>query len=216
MGIGIVLFFLLVILSVAAFFPAILLGARARSLSRGQPLMTRLRRMAFAAAVPYLWLGYFGAAFIVYALWCEEVRGVDPGLGDGWYVPLQNGYSLDMIDTHDNPTLREGPIAILSNLELLGVQGEFVYGRRGFQGYYLFNTLSAEMEQFGSEEKFLSAMETHGLDPPGEMQSAVSFYFRERWGFADVAAVALILAPPALAGFWTIRRHPSLQFWKRL
>ncbi len=241
MGLGFVLLIYFVILSVAALGFAIYLGGKAYYLSIRSSLKTRLKRTAVAAVVPYLWLGYFGVAFIIYAIWCAEVRGVDPGLGDSWFVPIQHGYSLKMIDTHDSPFLARGNLSVLKPIELLGIQGRFLYGKtrpaspdrfhdvrtqmrapenspneKTQPQYFLLNTLFVEMWQFESEEELHSAMKALGLEAPGEMQSATYFYFKRRWGFADAAAVALILALPAAVGFRTIKKHPSLQFWKRM
>jgi hypothetical protein len=56
-----------------------------RAVGRGGVL-----KPAAAAALPFLLLGYGGVAFTGYAIWCEAIRDVDPGLGDAWRVPVGN------------------------------------------------------------------------------------------------------------------------------
>ena len=51
-----------------------------------------------------VWASYF----VGYAVYSYAARHVDPGIGDGWQVPLGGGYYLCMIDEPDEGYVMKG------------------------------------------------------------------------------------------------------------
>jgi hypothetical protein len=94
MGIGFVLLIWAVLLGCAAVPVAFAIAIwSVRSHKRvGAPVS--LLRTGAAAILPFVLLAYGGVAFVGYAAWCELGRQVDPGIGDGWMVPVGNDVSV--------------------------------------------------------------------------------------------------------------------------
>ena len=107
MGIAFVLLFWVVILGGVAAVLAGVFGMWSFTNHRRQR-RGRLAKPLMAAAFPFLALGYAGLAFLGYAIWCKVFRGVDPGIGDGWQVPIANSVYFCMIDDTDDGYLLEG------------------------------------------------------------------------------------------------------------
>jgi ABC-type dipeptide/oligopeptide/nickel transport system permease component len=97
-GIGFVLFFWALILGVIAMPFSIALGLWSWWNERRAHRRGWVFKAVVAAALPFILLAYAGAAFGVYAIWCEAVRNVDAGIGDGCRVPVTNDYYFCMID----------------------------------------------------------------------------------------------------------------------
>ncbi len=59
----------------------------------------RRRRFILATRLfPFACLGWAAGVFVLYAVVNDAVFHRDPGLGDGWWCPLPNGYTLEMTD----------------------------------------------------------------------------------------------------------------------
>lgn len=81
--------------------------------------------------------GYAGAAFTVYATWCEAIRGVDPGIGDGWQVPVGNDHYFCMIDVPEEGYLLKGGCsgaALVDGITLIGSSDDLVFGNSKSNG----------------------------------------------------------------------------------
>jgi hypothetical protein len=98
LGIGFVLLFWAVIFGGAAVVSAVVLGLWSLWNHRAVIGRREVLKAVAAAALPILMFGYGGAAFVGYAVWCETLRGVDPGIGDVWRVPVGKDHYFCMID----------------------------------------------------------------------------------------------------------------------
>jgi len=190
MGIGFVLMIWAVLLCCAAVPVSIALTIWSSRNWRESKSTTKLFRPIGAALLPFILLAYGGAAFIGYAVWCERVRHVDPGIGDGWAVPVANNYSFWMIDVpeHGSLTKDDGTRApVISDIVELAEVGDRIIGRSTSKGLFILNTRSGELHAFlesDAVQKEISPMPT--------LQSANAFYIDHRWGPLDLAAVTVI------------------------
>src|SRR5437867_3088253 len=108
MGIGFVLLLWAVFFGCAAIPVAATLAVWSwRNQTRSVANHNYLRPLV-ASLLPFGLLVYAGTAFIVYAIWCGTARGVDPGLGDLWAVPVGTGYYFCMIDVTESGRLFKG------------------------------------------------------------------------------------------------------------
>ena len=144
MGIGFVIIAWGLILGVLAVIGSGALAGLVTLLTR-KVVAGRRKAILIAALFPFACWVYFGAAFIAYGAWCVALRDVDPGIGDGFWVPLGCGYYLQMIDTEDHPfiTVPDDP-NIESYPDLTGMQlhKPFILGSaKGTQKpFFLINT----------------------------------------------------------------------------
>jgi hypothetical protein len=190
MGIGFVLMLWALLLGCAAVPVSIVLAIWSSRNGRGSKPIANVLRTIAAALLPFILLAYGGATFIGYAIWCERVRHVDPGIGDGWAVPVANNYSFWMIDVPDHGSLGKADgssAAVISDVVELAEVGDRVIGRSTSKGLFVLNTRSGELNAFLESEAM--PKEVSSLPP---LQSANDFYIHRRWGLLDLVAVTLI------------------------
>jgi hypothetical protein len=130
-GVGFVLFFWALLFGGAAVVCAVVLGLWSWWNQRRAFGRAGIFKAVAAAALPFLLLGCVGAAFAGYAIWCEAVRHVDPGIGDGWRVPVGNDLYFCMIDVPDDGYLLKGGCSgapIVHGITELAAAGDLVVG----------------------------------------------------------------------------------------
>ena len=194
-GIGCVLVFWLFIGGGCATVAAILLGVVVRRVSRASGIAPR-RWVLAASFLPFLTLAYGLVAFVGYAIWCENVRGVDPGLGDSWVIPVGQGCTLDMVDQPDNAQI-SGPHRelLLEGVTRLAVAGEELVGESHGK-FYAVNLREHTKRSLESEGEAVAALKRSGSKAPA-LLPVNDFYIARRWSYLDVLAALGIAAIPA-------------------
>jgi hypothetical protein len=204
MGLGFVLLFWGIVIFIASAGAAVILAGLVFWIERRRGRV-RKRWLAAAAVFPFLMMVYAGGAFAAYAVWCEVVRDVDPGIGDSWRVPLGNGYSLTMIDTSEQAFIR-GPRGEQSHFGLTRIgSGRDVVAGEAESSFFLVNVRQHTDTSFASEADLQRQLSLQGvgqlqLMPPAE------FYDQHRWGAADGLAAIAIAVPPFAALMFLVRR----------
>lgn len=195
MGIGCVVFLWIVLGAIVAVIASVVLG-----------LITR--RWLLSATVPFVLLAYGVVAFSVYAIWCESVRKVDPGLGDYWRAPLAGGYSLVMIDVPEQAFIeaRSKPDANLP-VSSLFVTGRFI-AAEDRDGTFLIDTATGAVRRCASRMDLDRELGKRGVGP-ARLEPPSTVYAAHRWTGADAAAGLVILLVPVAVLFATRR------FWRR-
>jgi hypothetical protein len=215
MGIGFVVFAWAIILGVLSIFGSIGLAVLVALLTRG---VTTGRRKAIivAALLPFCVWGFLGFAVFGYSAWCIAVRDVDPGFGDGFWVPLAHGYYLQMIDTEEHPFITgpDGPnIELFPDLSGVQLDKQLVLGSTNDANrrFFLINTATRDTRQFPNREALKAAARDLGVAQV-RLESPQGFYWRRRFTAADLAAIALIVIVPAWVGLtlsfrlWRLRQ----------
>ena len=210
MGLGIALLFWAVLGTVAALAAGALAAAIvAHRMREGAP--GRRRAIATALLFPPATVVYLGAAFCGYAAWCEQCRGVDPGLGDCWAVPLGDGWALRMIDAPEQAFLTSPRQERLRDgLRSLAVHGRFAVGEDATPGsFFLINMPDGTAASFPSRAALEAECRRLGFGLPA-FRSPEEFYRTHRWQLADLyAGLVALLLPLGAAGF-LIRRMVRL------
>ncbi len=195
MGIGFVLLIWAVLLGCAALPVGLGLGVWSWRNQRTAPESRGMLRPIAAAALPFVLLVYCGATFIAYAIWCEEVRHVDAGIGDSWAVPVGDDHFFCMIDVPDDGYLLKGGCSgapAVSGITELAEIGDRIVGNSRSRGPFVLDTRSGAVQTFATLEAALGQ-----FSPRPSVQTAKSFYLRRRWGWADLAAGVLTGVPAA-------------------
>src|SRR4051812_5262383 len=197
MGLGIVLLFwgivglVLAAAAAAALIAIVYLVDRRRQ--RWRPWW-----LIIAAALPFMSLAYGAAGFVVYAVYCEMIRDVDLGIGDGWRVPLGQGYTLKMIDTSEQAYV-EAPSGqqLHFGLTRIGTAGTFIVGEDE-HGFFAVDAARRSEQVFPSEGDARHALPSD-LASHLELVEPGPFYDRHRWTYQDAIAALLLVAPPFVA-----------------
>jgi hypothetical protein len=195
MGLGFVLLFWGVLAVLLAGAAAASLAALAYVFDRRRGRVRR-RWLLTAAMVPFVSLGFAAAGFLVYATYCEVVRDVDLGIGDSWRVPLGNGYRLVMIDTPDQAFIKSPDGRELHfGLKRIGSAGDLIAGEDE-HGLFLIDGQRRTDEAIASESGLRKVLPPGSGEP--QLVAPANFYDVHRWGWPDVVAAVLIVAPPFL------------------
>jgi hypothetical protein len=156
------------------------------------------------AALPFLFLIYFVIAFVIYGFWCDFYRGVDPGLGDCWYVPLGAGYEISMIDVPDKAWIDKNDEPVLSGIVEIQKIYPYIYGRRESR-YFMLDMNKGNLIYHNNIDALNEALRAKGIMQVKKLQSVHSFYISYRWGYRDLIAVVIIMIPPAIGGFLILK-----------
>lgn len=214
MGIGVVLLIWAVIFGGVAVVSAVVLGLWSLRSHRAVVGRREVFKAVAAAALPLLMFGYAGATFAAYAIWCETIRGVDPGIGDGWQVPVGNDHYFCMIDVPEEGYLLKGSCsgaAIVDGITRIGSSGDLVFGNSTSSGAFVFDTRTGALQTFANMDAAVAR-----ITPRPILEGAGEFYTRHRWGYADAVAAALVAVPAmVIAIFWYVwfirARSPGLR-----
>ena len=150
----------------------------------------------------------------------------DPGLGDGWYTPLPNGYELNMIDTTDQGTVStQGGMNDLSaerGVRQLQVHGNYILGAQdsGYiqrlgqestvvDAWFALDTQTGKTQHFKSQTELQSCTSRQGFRLALRPFDSVFRDYRNTW-FDYCAGTILILMPLVAFGvlvrwIWTLR-----------
>ena len=155
----------------------------------------RWRTLIPSVALPYSVVVYVAVTFVIYAVWCERVRGVDAGVGEYHYVPLANGYTLEIVATGrafvEDPEGQRLPL----RFDRLGAFQHLVFGRLAPAEFFILDTQTGEITTYASEDALPSALQL-----PREL------YHELRWGSPDILAALLVISVPAMViGIWRRR-----------
>jgi hypothetical protein len=219
MGLFFVLILYAVIFSILAFVGAIVLGGFSYVLTRHA--WPKSKRLVIASALfPFLCVIYAGGCFATYAVTNWKVFHRDPGLGDGWFTPLPNGYSLSMVDITDqgsiystvNPdgqSVEDGvrQLQVYNNL-IFGARDQGYFGRIGqsssvVDSYFLLDTSDKSKTEFSSLEQLRQQAHTRGVTLNLRTFDAVFSYYRYTW--FDVLALAVLFLVPGTAFLFLMR-----------
>jgi len=205
MGIGFVLIAYLLILAILA-IPISIGIFLSNFVRRGKGKTTiSLNRLVIISMYPFLGILYLFIAFILNATFCEYVRGVDPGLGDGWEVPLKNDYKFCMIDdTKDGYLMRYGCTGSPSLFDItrINIFGDSIYGIA--KEPFLLNVLNGEERSIKKDSIWLSTIEP-------KLLSANDFYRKQRGWFGDLFSLVVFSIPPIFLLIWKRKKKHNFQ-----
>jgi hypothetical protein len=222
MGIGFVLFFWAIAGLIVVSAGGAVLGGLATMLTRGIQ-KSRKRAVILVATFPFVCLGWAGFLFIFQAVVNAALLRRDPGLGDTWHCPLQNGYAITMIDVTDQgwvyntktqpgDTLTEREDAV-AGVRQLQVAGRYILGasdthwfaalgKESFDTdlYFILDTQTDRRSNFQKLEDLTVAASKLGIQI--QLETIGSVYSERRFTWFDWAVGILLVLP--LAAYFVI------------
>ena len=198
MGIGFVLLIWLILCMGVACLCSLVFGTFTWWLVRRANRGPRLRGVLAAILLPPISVVCGLMGFVGYGLWCEASRGVDPGIGDSWEVPLGSGYQLLMIDTTEHAFVQSPTGEQYGNgLRRLGFDDRAVYFETEPDIFQVIEKQTGKSSTGLSESGLATELHSLGspaakLLPPGQVYSIL------RWEAKDLLAIPMVLGLPAL------------------
>lgn len=237
MGIGFVLLFWgvigLAVAIVGAFFARRIAATLIRPCKDNSAECARRRAIRLATILPIACLLWAAAIFLFQGFVNTAFLHRDIGLGDSFYCPLPNGYSIFMIGVSDRGTVynpktqlltdsisdRRGAISGVRKLQVAGsvllggfdsnYAEHFWQHNRRLDQYFLLDTRTGFRTDFLTEGALREAASVRGIDL--RLEPIFSVYRKYRVTGFDIFAVCLLWLPPIIAFLFLIRSIARLR-----
>lgn len=193
----------------------------------------RLRAIRWATILPLACLLWAAAIFLFQGFVNTAFLHRDIGLGDSFYCPLPNGYSIFMIGVSDRGTVynpktqlltdsisdRRGAISGVRKLQVAGpvllggfdseYAKHFWQHNRPLDRYFLLDTHTGSRTDFLTESALRKAASNRGIDL--RLEPIFSVYRKYRVTGFDIFAVCLLWLPPIVAFLFLVRSIARLR-----
>lgn len=219
--------------------PVVLIGlVMGWFLSRGAYRKLRRPFLIAGGVSPVLAAGYVLFCIVALAAF-GLLTHRDFGFGDGFEIPLHNGYQFSAIDIPDIATLYRRGSSLISdgssdqisrshgpvvdNVFALQQSGDWIYGARGTSNprfgdnkrvperWFLLNTRTLKLQEVDSNAKFQGLINATGLST--SLQDAEVFYGTNRYRWYDWLALLLLAVPPLLAMWLIYKTVKRMRHW---
>ena len=147
---------------------------------------TRKRNIWTSMISPFVGLytlyicGLFGSGIV------SAYKNVDIGIGDAWYVPLQDNCQLLFIDIPEQAYIEKYGNTVISEVSHLQQIDNRIFGKTGSNKYFSYNITTNELKEYKSESDLIS----HNPNVLLKLKTAIVFYSDKR---NDIAGFALIV-----------------------
>jgi hypothetical protein len=222
MGIGFVLIAWAVIGLIGAVIGSVILPLVVSHFIRGRT--TDARRLLLTARwFPFACLVWAGCVFICYAVVNDTVFHRDPGIGDSWFCPLPNGYTIAMIDVTDRGYLYKSRVqdinsgSAVKEVCKLQVTGDSMLGQvysaasvsydpescDVSPSYFLLDTRTGERTDFPTYDALRRAAVPINIQVRLDLIDTVFTRYRYTW--FDFACAAAMFGAPLLCAWFLFR-----------
>ena len=160
MGIGFVIFLHLIGIGIVSVSVSILVGLLTSLLSRKE----RRKQKVFAAVLsPFFGFYTFYFVALFGAIVVSEIKNVDVGIGDSFYVPLMDNCELRFIDIPEYAYIENSGkqiIYAISEIQQIGYQ---IFGKTTDDKYFSYNIKGGELEKVDSIKELRARNSTKEL-----------------------------------------------------
>ena len=154
MGFGFVILIHLVVIFLLSAAIALVWTILTRLLSKKE---NRKRKILFAGLAPFfgLYTLYFLAMFG--SIIVSEIKGVDAGIGDCWYVPIKDNCKLTFIDLPEQSYLEHDNKTIIESIKFIQQTEKSVLGKTYDSVYFSYDLTKKDLKKYKTESAFLTA-----------------------------------------------------------
>ena len=209
MPLGLVMMFWFVVGMVLAVPCACILMLAAWLTGSRLPTGLRIGRTVLAGLVPVGFVPYILAAFIAWTIFSALALGVGPMLGDDWFVPIQEGYELQIFNAMDWGRINgRGGVQVEDVREVVRA-GSWLAGNskpfyNGQARYFMIDMGTDSLAWYDSKQDLEAAWAAAGLGPLPELQRSDYLYYTLRPHRYDQAALvmAILLYGAGVVALW--------------
>jgi hypothetical protein len=226
MGLGFVLLAWAVIGTIMAGMGLLVFGGSTAYFTRGVD-KGRRKAIIISGLFPFACLAWAAIVFVFQAVINDRFFHCDPGVGDGWYCPLPNGYTITMIDVTDQgfvskPRTPGAEVDLndeeltVSEVRMLQLAGPYILGGVDSQAFNHMNEGSSKVDSYfvidtrtgkrttpPNSEALRGVASRLGINLNLEPIDAV--YSRYRYSWFDAVAGIMLCVPPAICFVLLIR-----------
>lgn len=180
-GLSIVLhlIFLFIISSIIALFSGIITGI----LSGPEK---KKRKLILSIFIPYhIFFSFYFFAFIG-SVFISEIKKVDMGIGDSWYVPIDESYQILMIDLPEQAYIECNEKSILSDVSEIQQIEKKVFCKTYNEKYYSINLIENKLTEYQNIEELKKAENFLKLN----LIKVTEFYQKRKW---EVSGILMII-----------------------
>ncbi|HNI43990.1 MAG TPA: hypothetical protein PK230_04780 [Chitinophagales bacterium] len=116
----------------------------------------RKRKMLFAGLAPFvglytLYFLLFGGTIII-----SEIKNVDIGIGDYWYVPIKDNCKLAFIDLPESSYIIEGDTTVIQDVEFIEQTEKNVIGKTYDNIYFSYDLNAKILKKIETESELMA------------------------------------------------------------
>jgi hypothetical protein len=201
MGSGFVVLIHLVVIFILSAIVALVLTILTQLLSKKEK---RKRKIIFVGLAPFIgfysfyFLGLFGSTIV------SEIKGVDVGIGDCWYVPIKDNCKLTFIDLPEQSYLEDDDKMLIESIEFIQQTEKNVLGKTYDSVYFSYDFTKKNFKKYKTESELKAA--NNNQQP--NFKTTTDFYNERRnevagTGFIIVGIISLLTT---VFGLWLVRK----------
>ena len=164
----------------------------------------RQRKILFAGISPFIglytlyFIGLFGSIIV------SEIKGVDVGIGDSWYVPIKDNCKLIFIDLPEQSYLDDDNKTVIGNIEFIQQAENSVLGITYDSVYFQYDLAKKDLQKYKTESDLLISSNNQ----KNNFKKTTDFYNDRRnelagTSFIIVGILSLIIT---IIGLWILRK----------
>ena len=195
--------FVLIFWAIALLILSLILGLITLPFSYFLCKKQRKKKMVLSFLTPGIFIGIYTASSLVCMIIIAIILGSDIGIGDGWAMPLKNGYELTSVDTpeYDNINRRNDPECLIDGITHIQVVGDSVIGKEADGNYFIFNLQNGDKEDNLSYQNLTIKMKSR----PITLVNNNTYYWEQRKVPYIIAGIfCLLISILAIKTFWRI------------
>ena len=195
--------FVLIFWAIALIILSLILGLITLPFSYFLCKRQRKKKMVLSFLTPGIFIGIYTASSLVCMIIIAIILGSDIGIGDGWAMPLKNGYELTSVDTPEyaNINRRNDPECLIDGITHIQVVGDSVIGKEADGNYFIFNLQNGDKEDNLSYQNLTIKMKSR----PITLVDNDTYYWEQRKVPYIIASIfCLLITILAIKTFWRI------------
>ena len=195
--------FVLIFWAIALIILSLILGLITLPFSYFLCKRQRKRKMVLSFLTPGIFIGIYAASSFVCMIIIAIILGSDIGIGDGWVVPLKNGYELTSVDTPEyaNINRRNDPECLIDGITHIQVVGDSVIGKGTNGNYFIFNLKNGDKEDNLSYQNLTIKMKSR----PITLVNNNTYYWEQRKiPYIIAGFLCLLITLLAIKTLWRI------------
>ena len=195
--------FVLIFWAIALIILSLILGLITLPFSYFLCKKQRKKKMVLSFLTPGIFIGIYTASSLVCMIIIAIILGSDIGIGDGWAMPLKNGYELTSVDTPEyaNINRRNDPECLIDGITHIQVVGDSVIGKEADGNYFIFNLKNGDKEDNLSYQNLTIKMKSR----PITLVNNNTYYWEQRKVPYIIAGIfCLLITILAIKTLWRI------------